>query len=84
MFFLQKLPSVFAKVFGIHSTSAAVLSSQPAASMTVEKSAVAVVGGGRRPARLRGKAVRIVCPWQVVEHDGGALFLRRSPLCQYE
>jgi hypothetical protein len=75
---LQKLLTVFAKVFGIHSTSAAVSSSQPAASLTVETSSVAVVGGGRRPARLRGKAVRLNCSWQVVEHDGSALVLRRS------
>jgi hypothetical protein len=44
----------------------------------VEKSSVAVVGGGRRPSRLRGKAVRLTCSWHVAEHAGSALVLRRS------
>jgi hypothetical protein len=79
MQFIQQLFTVFAKVFGLHPRPAAVTSSRtPPITLTIEKSAVAVVGGGRRPARLRGKAVRLNCLWRVTDHDSGRVTLRRS------
>ena len=76
---IRRLITVFAKCFGFSPRSTAQTpSDQAAATLMVEKSAVAVVGGGRRPSRLRGKAVRLTCSWQVAEHAGRALVLRRS------
>ncbi|MFN8860701.1 MAG: hypothetical protein ACK5ZR_10350 [Gemmatimonadaceae bacterium] len=79
MHFFKRLITVFAKVFGLHSRPAAATPSDtPPVTLTIEKSAVAVVGGGRRPARLRGKAVRLTCVLQVTDHDGDRVTLRRS------
>jgi hypothetical protein len=79
MHLLQRLITVFAKVFGLHPRSTAETpTAQQAVTLVVEKSRVSVVGGGRRPARLRGKPVRVTCTWQVTDHHGGAITLRRS------
>ena len=76
---IQRLVTVFASFFGIHPRSTATtVTAQSVPTLTVEKCAVAVVGGGRRPARLLGKPVRLTCSWQVAEHAGRALVLRRS------
>lgn len=79
MQFIQQLFTVFAKVLGLHPRPAAVTSGpQEPVTLTIEKSAVAMVGGGRRPSRLRGKAVRLTCSWQVTGHHGRNLVLRRD------
>lgn len=76
---IQRLVTVFASFFGIHPRSTATtVTAQSVPTLTVEKCAVAVVGGGRRPARLLGKPVRLTCSWQVAEHHDSAVVLRRN------
>lgn len=79
MKFFRSWITVIAKFFGLHPRpSAARHSIQATETLIVEKSAVAIVGGGRRPARLRGKHVRMNCQWQVIEHSPISLVLSRS------
>lgn len=79
MKFLSSWITVFAKLFGLHLRPSAPRQSALATeTLIVEKSAVAIVGGGRRPARLRGKHVRMNCQWQVTEHSPTSLVLSRS------
>jgi hypothetical protein len=84
MRFFLSLITVIAKFFGIHlkkETAPQPTPSQVTSSpitLTIEKAAVAVVGGGRRPARLLGKQVRITCPWYVIKHVDDTVLLSRS------
>lgn len=76
---IQRVFTVFASIFGIHPRrTAEAVTATSAATLTVEKCAVVVVGGGRRPSRLRGKPVRLTCSWYVAEQHGSALVLRRN------
>lgn len=79
----MKFPStwitLFSKLFGVYLHPAAPRQcGRTTETLIVEKSAVAIVGGGRRPARLRGKHVRMNCQWHVTEHSATSLVLNRS------
>ena len=84
MKFFRSCITVIAKFFGIHLTTETAPQVTPSRvtpspiTLTIEKSSVAVVGGGRRPLRLLGKQVRITCTWQVIKHVDDTVHLTRS------
>lgn len=84
MKFFRSWITVIAKFFGIHLKTETAPQPTPSQvtpspiTLTIEKASVAVVGGGRRPARLLGKQVRITCPWYVIKHVNDTVLLSRS------